>query len=109
MPEETPSSLPSLVRTRVLRLNPMIIGLTFGFICGAALMLVTIVLLLKGGSVIGPHLALLNQVFVGFRVTWFGSLIGFAYAGATGFAAGYCGAVLYNWIAGNRRRATWRR
>jgi len=109
MPEETPSSLPNLVRTRVLRLNPMITGLTFGFISGTALMLATVVLLLKGGSVIGPHLALLNQVFIGFRVTWVGSVIGFAYAGATGLAAGYCGAVLYNWIAGNRRRAACRR
>ena len=51
---------------------------------------------------IGPHLALLNEVFIGFRVTWGGSVIGFAYGGATGFVAGYCGAVLYNWIAGFR-------
>ena len=103
MSKKTRSSLPNLVRTRVLRLNPMIIGLTFGLIGGAALMLATIVLLVKGGSVIGPHLALINQVFIGFRVTWVGSLIGFAYAAATGFLAGYCGAVLYNWIAGSRK------
>ena len=103
MSKKTRSSLPNLVRTRVLRLNPMIIGLTFGLIGGAALMLATIVLLVKGGSVIGPHLALINQVFIGFRVTWVGSLIGFAYAGVAGFLVGYCGAVLYNWIAGSRK------
>lgn len=104
MSKQTPSTLPNLVRTRVLRLSPMIVGLSFGFISGAGLMLATIALLLKGGSVIGPHLALINQVFIGFRVTWFGSVIGFAYAGVTGFLAGYCGAVLYNWIASSRNR-----
>ncbi len=96
--------MPSLVRTRVLRVDPMVLGLTVGLISGAALMLATIVLLLKGGSVIGPHLALLNQVYVGFRVTWVGSLIGFAYAGATGFVAAYCGATFYNWISRRREK-----
>ena len=42
MPKEPRSSLPNLVGTRVLRLNPLIIGLSLGFISGAALMLATI-------------------------------------------------------------------
>ena len=41
------------------------------------------------GDVIGPHLALLSQFFVGYRVTFLGSLIGFANAFAGGYVAGY--------------------
>lgn len=51
---------------------------------------------------VGPHLALLGQFFPGYRVSVAGSVIGFAYAAASGFAAGYVIARLYNWAAGRR-------
>ncbi len=83
-------------RTRVIRLNAGILGTVFGLLGGLLIFLMTNVLILKGGPVVGPHLALLAQVFIGYRVTFVGSLIGFAYAGLFGWMTGYVGATLYN-------------
>ncbi|MGH9959169.1 MAG: hypothetical protein ACREBC_18910, partial [Pyrinomonadaceae bacterium] len=55
-------------------------------------------LVLKGGDPVGPHLALLGQFFIGYRVTFVGSLIGFVYGFLSGFTLGYVIATLYNWI-----------
>ena len=40
--------------------------------------------MLKGGPVVGPHLELLGQYLIGYRVTFGGSFVGLAY----GFLAG---------------------
>jgi hypothetical protein len=45
---------------------------------------------------------LLGQFFIGYRVTFVGSLIGFGYGFATGFIAGYLVATLYNWFGARR-------
>jgi ABC-type dipeptide/oligopeptide/nickel transport system permease subunit len=59
-------------------------------------------LVIKGGERVGPHLQLLSQYFIGYKVTFIGSLIGAAY----GFALGtLCGALvgwIYNKIASFR-------
>ncbi|HEY6065940.1 MAG TPA: hypothetical protein VIY96_07265, partial [Thermoanaerobaculia bacterium] len=60
-------------------------------------------LVLKGGPVVGPHLALLRQFFIGYEVTFVGSLIGFAYAFVSGFLAGYLVSRIYNRVV--RRRS----
>jgi hypothetical protein len=88
-----------IVLTRLLRLNATIYGIVTGLVAGLGLFVATNLLVLKGGDVVGPHLALLGQFFIGYRVTFVGSLIGFAYAFVSGFATGYCVAWLYNWIA----------
>ena len=89
-----------VVLTRVMRLNAKLQGLIFGLIAGLGLFIATNWLVLKGGEVVGPHLGLLGQFFIGYRVTFFGSLIGFAYAFCAGFILGYVVAGLYNWFAG---------
>jgi hypothetical protein len=90
----------------VIRLNEWVTALSVGFIAGLLLFAATNFLVLKGGKVVGPHLSLLGQVFVGYRVTFLGSLIGFAYAMAAGTIVGYFGAKLYNGIARfNERRS----
>jgi hypothetical protein len=95
-----------ILRTRVIRLNEVVTGLTVGFIAGVLLFIATNILVLKGGGVVGPHLSLLNQVFIGYEVTFVGSLIGFAYALVSGIIVGYCGAKVYNWIVAlNQRHA----
>lgn len=53
-------------------------------------------LVIKGGPVVGPHLTLLGQFFLGYRVTFVGSLIGFAYAFVVGFVGGFAVAWIYN-------------
>jgi hypothetical protein len=92
-------ALEKIVLTRLLRLNTMILGLISGLFVGIVIFLATLILVLKGGSPIGPHLALLGQYFIGYRVTFLGSFIGFAYGFITGFASGYLIAWLYNRFA----------
>lgn len=95
---ETHQNLEELVLTRLLRLNAKIHGIVTGIVSGLALFLATNWLILKGGDVVGPHLSLLSQFFPGYRVTFVGSLVGFAYAFVCGFVLGYCVARIYNGI-----------
>lgn len=85
-------------RVRILRLDALAQGITTGLIAGLAVFVATNWLVLKGGPVIGPNLALLAQFFLGYRVTFVGSLIGFAWAFAYGAVAGYLVSRIYNWI-----------
>jgi hypothetical protein len=82
----------------VLRLNLKFLSFTLGLILGSAIFIATNWLVIKGGHitpegeyVVGPHLQLLSQFFIGYRVSFLGSIIGFFY----GFALG----TLYNKIA----------
>jgi Na+/proline symporter len=97
-------TLEKVVLTRLLRLNATIQGVVAGIIAGMVVFVATNWLVLKGGDVVGPHLALLGQYFIGYRVTFLGSLIGFVYAFVTGFVLAYCVARLYNIIVDLRER-----
>ena len=92
-------SLERIILTRVLRLNAKIHGLVTGLVAGFGLFIATNWLVLKGGKHVGQHLALLGQFFIGYRVTFLGSLVGFAYGFLGGFIAGYSIAWVYNRIA----------
>jgi uncharacterized membrane protein (Fun14 family) len=96
--------LEEIVFTRVLRLNAVVQGIVVGLLLGTAIFLATNWLVLKGGPVVGPHLSLLNQFFIGYDVSFVGSLVGFAYGSVVGFVIGYAIAVLYNVAAGARER-----
>ena len=90
--------LEKVVLTRLLRLNATVQGVVTGIVAGLGIFIATNWLVLKGGDVVGPHLGLLDQFFIGYRVTFAGSLIGFAYGFLIGFGIGYCVARMYNWI-----------
>ena len=78
----------------VVVLNAKVVGLALGLIFGLGIFVATNWLVIKGGDRVGPHLILLSQYFIGYRVTFLGSLIGAAY----GFAVGtICGALM-GWI-----------
>jgi hypothetical protein len=87
----------------VLRLNGTILGLVFGIISGLIIFVGTNWLVLKGGRAVGPHLALLGQYFIGYRVTFLGSFVGLAYGFVCGFAGGWILAWLYNLILSLKR------
>ena len=91
-------ALEEVVLARILRLNATVQGLVSGTVAGFAIFIATNWLVLKGGYVVGPHLSLLSQFFIGYRVTFFGSLIGFAYAFVVGFVLGFFVARIYNWF-----------
>ncbi|HSL43681.1 MAG TPA: hypothetical protein VK897_09635 [Anaerolineales bacterium] len=103
MPEDN-NAIERLVLVELMRLNGIILGLILGLLLGFGIFIATIVLLLKGGEVVGPHLALLGQFFIGYQVTFPGSIIGFLYGFALGFALGYVIAGLYNWMASFREK-----
>jgi hypothetical protein len=103
--------LEEAVLTRLLRLNAMVYGWVTGIVAGLALFVATNWLLIKGGPigpegepVIGPHLWLLSQYLIGYKVTFWGSLVGFAYGLVLGFAVGYFAAQVYNWLVALRER-----
>ena len=100
--EEDKVILEERVLTRVLLLDAKVCGTVTGMLCGVGLFLATNWLVLKGGVDVGEHLSLLNQYFPGYRVTFAGSLIGFAYAFVSGFVGGYLVVGVYNWIANLR-------
>jgi hypothetical protein len=99
---EEPRALEEVILTRLLRLNARLHGLVIGLTTGLVIFLATNYLILKGGPVVGPHLALLGQFFPGYRVTLAGSVIGFAYGFVVGFLGGYLVARIYNWLVDRR-------
>jgi hypothetical protein len=89
---------------RIIRLEALVQGVVTGLICGLGVFVATNFLRLKGGTVVGPHLALLGQFFIGYDVTFRGSLIGLGWGAATGFVLGYLVSSLYNRVVGYRQR-----
>jgi hypothetical protein len=98
-----PDEIEPTLAVKILRLEAVVQGVAWGLVAGLALFLATNALVLKGGRVVGPHLSLLRQFFIGYEVTFAGSLIGFAYAFCCGFVAGYLVSLVYNRVV--RRRS----
>lgn len=87
-----------ILRQAIVRLNGSILGLVLGLVAAISIFLATNWLVLKGGDVVGPHLGLLGQFFLGYEVTFLGSLIGAAYGFVTGFLAGVVIGGIYNGV-----------
>ena len=90
----------------IAKISAKFFDLVLGLLFGLDIFVSTYWLLIKGGHinaegeyVVGPHLQLISQFFIGYRVSFWGSIIGFLY----GFAIGtFCGSALgyvYNRIA----------
>jgi hypothetical protein len=104
MLEEDKKRLEDIVLARMIRLNAKVQGVVTGLVVGLAIFVATNWLIFKGGAVVGPNLALLSQFFIGYRVTFVGSLIGFVYGFAGGFVIGFLVASLYNWLVESKER-----
>jgi formate hydrogenlyase subunit 3/multisubunit Na+/H+ antiporter MnhD subunit len=96
-------TLERVVLTRLLRLNATVQGVVTGIVVGFGILIATNWLVLKGGDVVGPHLSLLANFFIGYQVSFFGSLIGFVYGFLSGFVIGYSVARMYNWVVDLRQ------
>lgn len=83
-----------MIRRAVVRLNGNILGFVLGSVAALVLFAATNWLVLKGGDVVGPHLGLLGQFFIGYSVTFVGSLIGALY----GFIFGYLSGLIISWV-----------
>jgi protoporphyrinogen oxidase len=71
------------------RLDRLAFGLSIGLVSGLLLAFATLILVLKGGDVVGPNLALLMNYFPGYEVTVPGSMLGLGYGFVTGFIGGW--------------------
>jgi len=78
------------------KVDRMALGVSVGTIGALVLFAMTSALVLKGGSVIGPNLQLLNQFFPGYSVTTVGSVVGLGYGFAAGFVMGWATAFFRN-------------
>jgi hypothetical protein len=96
------STDPELGRA-IATLNARAWGITVGLLLGGGLFLATLILVLRGGPNPGPHLALLRIYFPGYRITMFGSFIGFVYAFVIGYALGRLIGTVYNRLVGPAR------
>ena len=96
MESRSPERLTEIFRDAFPKLDRVALGTAVGLTCGFSLLLATLFLVVKGGDIVGPNLALLAQYFPGYTVTATGSLIGFLYGFIAGFAGGWIMAFLRN-------------
>jgi hypothetical protein len=89
-------SADAIIEMIFAKIDPVALGGAVAVVSGVGLFLATAILLLKGGEVVGPNLSLLAHYFIGYEVTWMGSIVGFAEACAIGFLLGYAFAHLRN-------------
>lgn len=93
-----------LLTKAVLKLSERVMGLVLGILTGLTIFIATNWLLIKGGEHVGPHLGLLGQFFIGYSVTFRGSLIGMAYGFVTGYIAGWVIAWIYGQVVALKSR-----
>ena len=75
-----------------IRMNMIVMAIAFGLLGGSILWLSTVILLVRGGHDVGPHLSLLSVFLPGYSVTWSGAWIGLAWGVVFGALSG---AILY--------------
>jgi protoporphyrinogen oxidase len=93
-----------------MKLDSVALGISIGALSGAILFLATLLLVFKGGDVIGPTLGLLRNYFPGYSVSPLGSLLGAIYGFVSGFVGGWIfaflrNAIMFLYIASIQRKA----
>jgi tetrahydromethanopterin S-methyltransferase subunit G len=96
--ELNPNSTDALIVQSLAKLDGKALGIAIGLLTGLAIFFATNFLIYKGGEVIGPNLELLSQFFVGYEVSFTGSLIGLVYGLISGFVLGWLIASIRNLI-----------
>ena len=90
------------ISVRVARIHAGILAVVMGLICGIALFVMTLWLVIKGGPNPGPHLQLLGQYFAGYSVTLGGAFVGLIYGLVVGGAWGWLIGLIYNRVVAFR-------
>jgi len=88
----------------VIRIHAGVLAVVCALIGGFGLFGMTLWLVVKGGARVGVHLQLLSNYFIGYSVTWTGSLIGFFYGALLGGVIGWIIGKIYNAVAGFRQK-----
>jgi hypothetical protein len=96
--EHTIAPADELIVQSLAKLDGTALGVAIGLLSGLVVFIATNLLIFKGGDEIGPNLALLGQFFIGYEVSFSGSLIGFVYGLISGFVLGWLIAAIRNLI-----------
>ena len=80
------------------RIDKLGLATALGSVSGILLFLATLILVLKGGEIVGPRLQLLDQYFIGYSVTLKGAFIGLIYTFIWGFIFGWLIAYIRNFF-----------
>jgi len=94
-----------LIRNAVVRLRSRVMSLVFAMVGGAGLFLTTVWHVIRNGQNKGPNIALLDNYFPGYTVSWPGAFLGLAYGAVTGAVLGWVVAWIYNRVATRREEA----
>jgi len=87
------------VTVGLARLHARAWGIAVGLLLGFVLAAATLLLVAKGGTQVGQHLALLGVFLPGYSVSVRGALVGFVYLFVIGYALGRFMGTLYNAFA----------
>ena len=93
-----PAGDDAVIIKALAKLDGVALGIAVGLLFGLVVFLATVVLVVKGGEVVGPNLGLLSNYFIGYEVTLPGSVIGFIYGFGSGFVLGGLIAFLRNTV-----------
>lgn len=85
------------IRTEVLAVVCAVMG-------GVGLFVMTAWLIIKDGPDVGQHLQLLSNYFIGYSVTWWGSVVGLFYGAICGGVIGWAVGMIYNKVVKMRER-----
>ena len=92
------------ISREVIRIQAGVLAIVCAVLGGLLLFLMTIWLLVKDGPGAGPHLSLLGNYFIGYSVTWGGSILGLFYGALTGGVVGWVIGTIYNLVVGLRQK-----
>jgi len=82
------------------RIDKFAFATALGSVCGLAIFIATLLLIMKGGKVTDLNLQLLRHYFIGYTVTVKGAFIGMGYSFFWGFVWGWLAAYLRNLFLG---------
>ncbi len=91
------------ISREVMRIQAGVLAMVCAVLGGLLLFTMTVWLLLKDGPGAGPHLSLLGNYFIGYSVSWFGSILGLVYGALTGGIVGWVVGSIYNLVVGFRK------
>ena len=75
-------------------LNVKAFGTTAGILWGGMVLLLTLLVVIQNDG--GEHLKLLDKIYLGYRLSYGGSVVGFLYGFASAFIVGALFAWIYN-------------
>jgi hypothetical protein len=93
--QEQQSAINNLSRA-VVRIQSGVLTIVCALLGGLGLFAMTAWLLIKDGPNVGQHLQLLGHFFIGYSVTWPGSVVGLVYGALTGGIFGWTIGKIYN-------------